>query len=995
MKLFYKNLLFIFFLFSEFYAVSQNTPAQVAYGNNWVAVDGADRTLPIYAEVGDHKNNRYIGVFYWLWHAYIRTNPIKNMTEELRATNGNPNFAAQDWYWGEPENGYYHNSDPWVIRRHLQMFANAGVDFLYLDYTNGPIGSESFDAFMEVALEMQNQGIPVPKIVFFINDDGGRTALDFVYNTVYKPGKYQSLWFYWEGKPLVMEGIIHASNDEIRNFFTFRDTWAFQESTNDQWRFIDNYPQRPSYHNGIVEQLCVSKGMGAPLFPLGAVNDKGSSYTNQNGPPQYNAVWETPRSPFGDYFEEQWGRVHEIDPPIVCVTGFNEWTAGQWETNDPGMEFMGRPCDEINWFMVDQFNVEFNRDIEPMKGEYTDNYYYQLVNHIRKYKGLAPPQATSPGKTISIGGDFAEWNNVTPIYKDAIGDTQHRNFKNVNNSGMYTNTTGRNDIIESRVTSDENNVYFYTKTANPLTAWNSPNWMFLFIDVDRNKNTGWEGYDYVVNQDVNSATETTIKKWENNSWSQVGICAMFTAGNELEIAVPKSTLGIDSNPNVFFHWADNMQQLDDITQFFINGESAPDRRFNYQYSAASSPSNYQTPYNGAINLPGVIEAENFDNGGEGVAYHDSEAVNYGNEYRPGEGVDIQSCSEGGYNVGWTSAGEWMEYTVNVASSGGYTIDAHVATPNDGAGFHIEINGDNLSGVVAVPNTGDWQNWQIVSSTVNLAAGQHVLRLVIDEGGFNINSLNVIPEGGTGIVSGTVYRLVARNSGKVLDVSACSMANGANIQQWPWLGGNCQLWKVEATDNGYHRLISQQSGQVLDVNECSSSDGANVQQWPWNGGGCQQWKIEPTDNGYYRLIARHSGKVLDVSGCSTSDGASVHQWTWYGGDCQQWKLEAVAEIQSMALSLNNIEKESEIIDAASQVVLYPNPADDQVNIRFSKQYETAVEISVIDMSGRRISCTEVNGTDNINIDTASLEKGIYTIVIQTPEGTFNKKLVINH
>ncbi|HUR32635.1 MAG TPA: carbohydrate-binding protein [Vicinamibacterales bacterium] len=143
-----------------------------------------------------------------------------------------------------------------------------------------------------------------------------------------------------------------------------------------------------------------------------------------------------------------------------------------------------------------------------------------------------------------------------------------------------------------------------------------------------------------------------------------------------------------------------------------------------------------TPYSGsAAAVPGTIETERFDNGGEGVAYHDTTAGNAGGAFRS-TGVDIESASGGGYDVGWVAAGEWLQYSVNVASAGAYTAQFRVASLGQGGAFHLEMNGVNVSGTVSVPNTGGWQTWQSVSATVQLNAGPQVARLVIDSAGTN-------------------------------------------------------------------------------------------------------------------------------------------------------------------------------------------------------------------------------------------------------------------
>ena len=102
-----------------------------------------------------------------------------------------------------------------------------------------------------------------------------------------------------------------------------------------------------------------------------------------------------------------------------------------------------------------------------------------------------------------------------------------------------------------------------------------------------------------------------------------------------------------------------------------------------------------------VNVPGTIEAENFDDGGEGVAYHDNTAGNTGGQYRSTEDVDIQISGEGGYDVGWIGDGEWLAYTVNVAAAGSYSIQLRVASRYSIGTLHANFNGADTA-KVAVP-----------------------------------------------------------------------------------------------------------------------------------------------------------------------------------------------------------------------------------------------------------------------------------------------------
>ena len=153
----------------------------------------------------------------------------------------------------------------------------------------------------------------------------------------------------------------------------------------------------------------------------------------------------------------------------------------------------------------------------------------------------------------------------------------------------------------------------------------------------------------------------------------------------------------------------------------------------------------QSPYYGIPSaIPGTIQAENFDLGGEGVAYHDNDTGNNGNQYRTLEGVDIENCTDagGGYNIGWMGTGEWLEYTVNVGGTGNYTLEARVSATAAGKTFYVEFNGVNKTGNITVPNTGGWQNWTTVSVPVSLSAGTQIMRFVSSTNDFNINYFTI-------------------------------------------------------------------------------------------------------------------------------------------------------------------------------------------------------------------------------------------------------------
>lgn len=148
-------------------------------------------------------------------------------------------------------------------------------------------------------------------------------------------------------------------------------------------------------------------------------------------------------------------------------------------------------------------------------------------------------------------------------------------------------------------------------------------------------------------------------------------------------------------------------------------------------------------------IPGLIEAEDFDLGTEGQSYHDCEAENRGGAYRD-TGVDIQPSTEGGFNVGWLCTDEWMEYTVDVQEAGEYQLDTRVASLATGGSFRIESDGVDVTGDLQIPVTNGWQNWTQVTTTVDLEAGEQVLRFVNTSAAgqeYNLNSLEFTALGG--------------------------------------------------------------------------------------------------------------------------------------------------------------------------------------------------------------------------------------------------------
>jgi hypothetical protein len=142
---------------------------------------------------------------------------------------------------------------------------------------------------------------------------------------------------------------------------------------------------------------------------------------------------------------------------------------------------------------------------------------------------------------------------------------------------------------------------------------------------------------------------------------------------------------------------------------------------------------------------------------------------------------------------------------------------------------------------------------------------------------------------SGIVPDKYYHIVAKNSGKCLDVAGAGMGNSDNVQQWECHDGRNQLWKLTLKGGDYYLVTAGHSGKCLDVSGISKASGANVFQWDCHGGDNQLWQMIPQGGDFYLLVAKHSGKCLDVSSVSNANGANIQQWDCHYGDNQLWKL----------------------------------------------------------------------------------------------------------
>ena len=560
------------------------------FADTWVACDALGRSVPNFQEAGPVKPDKWVGIFYWTWHRPNPDGPNDNTKLIATARDGVVDWPQNraPYHWGEPELGYYLMTDPVVIRKHASMLCDAGVDVVLFDTTNPPwTWKDEYEALCREYTAMRAEGNRTPAIGFITPFWDPTEVVGRLWDDLYRPGLWRDLWFVWDDKPLLLANKAFIKDPEMLDFFTFRrpmpDYWLGPDGP-EQWSWLEVYPQHVFRNSaGFAEQMSVGVAQNAlPNTPGPApmahkTGAMGRSWHNGARDLRDGAV------NLGLNFDEQWRRALEVNPQFIFVTGWNEWVAGRYTE---WSKYMDSDCYYPGGLFVDQYTQEYSRDCEPMRGGHTDNYYYQLASWVRRFKGVRPrPSARGP-HTIVIDGQFDDWQSVVPEFRDTIGDVTHRDHPGYGTL-VYRNDTGRNDFVLSKAAYDEHHLYFFMQTAEPISPHTDAHWMLLLLDSDQDARTGWLGYDYVVNLEVLSDTETAISAWQDGSWNKIGTTSYRVNGNGMELAIPRALVGqAETTPAFDFHWADNIQGFSDVSELGVNGDSAPNRRWNYRFTVA-------------------------------------------------------------------------------------------------------------------------------------------------------------------------------------------------------------------------------------------------------------------------------------------------------------------------------------------------------------------------------------------------------------------------
>ncbi len=564
----------------------------------WIATDDLGRTTPTGVELRPGKQT---GMFYFLSRGGEDTEFLQDNTriyteyglDGLKEHLSDPKRGG-GYFWAEPYFGYYRSADAWVIRKHAYQLNAAGIDFIFLDFTNGAYYPDALKLLLDTWLQIRREGGETPYICVFC---AGKydAVMGALRGSVYSDEgfeKYGELFYNYKGKPLLMAGVGDDDSELgrwCREKFTVRDCWAWRDEDGG-WNWLQEYRKSGSKYlminggkgrdeNGVFEELALCVGHHP-------TTSKGRSYANAKFPKVGDDLGFSLDSGAGTGLASQFDAIMYFDPDLILITGWNEWTAGL--SHEPeGDTFAGSPS--LGFKFVDQFNTEYSRDAEPMRmrtGDgvgFGDNYYYQIAGYMRTYKGTGAVSKATGQAAIDLT-DKTAWESVGPLYGDNVGDTAWRSEEGYFTDHNYVNNTGRNDITGAKVSQDADCLYFTVSTARNIVTDGGRNWMNLFIDIDNDPSTGWEGFDLLLNRARDGhyvSVESLGNGWDGE---QIGKALYTLDGRDMVIRLSKKVAGIEGTANALrFKWADNSTLSGNIMEFDDLGDAAPDGRFAYLY----------------------------------------------------------------------------------------------------------------------------------------------------------------------------------------------------------------------------------------------------------------------------------------------------------------------------------------------------------------------------------------------------------------------------
>lgn len=551
--------------------------------SNSVSVDMYGREYGS-SDVRKTDKNRYTGMMYFL--NVGSGNDVKgvyNVTEILEQY-GDEGFASDSQYspsnashiWGQPALGYYSSGDEWVIRKHVEMFAAIGIDFLLLDCSNSvtyePVAKKLFD----IIAEYRAAGWKVPQVAYMLNNSGSdiiKIITDKLaeIKPFYDNAKYADVWFkpQPENKPMLVGSVDAKATVEAGvsgfapDYFYYRPTqWPQDPQKDDAMPWIDfEFPQTL-----YEDAMNVSVAQHVTYRFSDTEGARGRGWTSENG----NNHEEFGK---GANFLRQWETVfaHDESLRFVTITGWNEWAA--MKTNNPTLATHG------NFFMGDTFNDEYSRDIEPCKeSKLLDTPYLQTVNLVHDYTREEAKHYEIPVGSHALD-DFGVWENAA-VYEDFTGEAGARKWPRFDGKVTLQSPASRVDFKSLSVCVDDENMYFRIETVNDIPTLESDDttWMNLMLKPANAKYTDDYGYSYVINRVADEILAVNGK----GEYVSVGKAQTAIKGNVMLVKVPLAALSLTKE-----HCMLDIKVADsfgyDGMSFYSQGDCMPCGRLSYRF----------------------------------------------------------------------------------------------------------------------------------------------------------------------------------------------------------------------------------------------------------------------------------------------------------------------------------------------------------------------------------------------------------------------------
>jgi hypothetical protein len=355
----------------------------------------------------------------------------------------------------------------------------------------------------------------------------------------------------------------------------------------------------------------------------------------------------------------------------------------------------------------------------------------------------------------------------------------------------------------------------------------------------------------------------------------------------------------------------------------------------------------------AVPIPGAVQAEHYTS----MSNIQTEAT---------------TDAGGGLNVGYTDAGDWLDYKVNVQTAGTYNIQYRVASMNGGGSIRLQRDTAILA-TTAIPATSGWQNWITVNATANLAAGEQTLRLYVAAGGFNLNWIQF--SSASNPTTPPIGKVITLKGNNGLFVSSengtkamnCDRTTAQGWEQFTILDGGAGKVVLRSMD----KYVSSENGNAPIT--CNRTAIGAYERFDW---------IQNTDG----TISLRGNNGLYVS---SENGAASMTCTRPAID--GWEKFTFAEVSTAATMARVAVKAPEETEAEEKDIAYPNPFSTQLYYTVPAKY-TFHTVAVYDLSGRQHLRAAVKARQaTYSLDGSKLPKGFYILDISS--GNYHKRIKV--